>query len=58
MVLADLIYAAGSPAGWALLEDATDKERRFLKKHDIEVIDADFPALIAEATASSVASAR
>ena len=55
MVLADLIYAAGSPAGWALIEDATDKERRFLKKHDIEVIDADYPALIAEATASSLA---
>ena len=55
MVLADLIYAAGSPAGWALIEEATDKERRFLKKHDIEVIDADFPALIAEATALSLA---
>ena len=55
MVLADLIYAAGSPAGWALIEDATDKERRFLKKHNIEVIDAHFPTLIAEATASSVA---
>ena len=53
MVLSDLIYAAGSPAGWALLEDATDKERRFLKKHNIEVIDADFPALIAEATGLS-----
>ena len=58
MVLADLIYAAGSPAGWALIEDATDKERRFLDKHNIELIDADFPALIAEATASSVASPR
>jgi hypothetical protein len=55
MVLADLIYAAGSPAGWALIEDATDKERRFLKKHDIEMIDAGYPALIAEATASSLA---
>ena len=55
MVLADLIYAAGSPAGWALIEEATDKERRFLKKHDIEVIDADYPALIAEATALSLA---
>ncbi len=55
MVLADLIYAAGSPAGWALIEDATEKEQRFLKKHDIEVIDADFPTLIAEATASSLA---
>ena len=55
MVLADLIYDAASPAGWALIEGATDKERRFLKKHDIEVIDADYPALIAEATESSVA---
>lgn len=55
MVLSDLVYDAASPAGWALIENATDKERRFLKKHNIEVIDADFHALLAEATASSFA---
>ncbi len=54
MVLSDLIYDAASPAGWALIEDATDKERRFLEKHNIEVVDADIPALIAEATTSIV----
>ena len=55
MVLADLIYEAASPAGWALIEDATDKERRFLKKHNIEVIDADFPALIAASSTVNAA---
>lgn len=48
MVLADLIYSAASPAGWALIEGATVKERRFLKKHDIELIEADYGALIGE----------
>lgn len=45
MVLSDLIYSAAAPAGWALIENATDKERRFLKKIGIELIEeslADF----------------
>jgi hypothetical protein len=28
MVLSDLIYAAGEPAGWVLILEPTDKERR------------------------------
>lgn len=46
MVLSDLIYDAASPAGWALIEGATDKERRFLKRLGIEVIETGIPALV------------
>ena len=46
MVLADLIYGAASPAGWALIENPTDKERRFLKKLGIELIEANFQELL------------
>lgn len=38
MVMSDLTHDAGSPAGWALIESPTDKERRFLGKAGIEII--------------------
>ena len=47
MVVSDFIYAAGTPAGWALLPDPTDKERRFCKKQRLEIIEADVDALLA-----------
>lgn len=50
MVLSDIIYASGSPAGWALIPDPNDKERRFCKKMNIEIIEADIPDLLAAAT--------
>ncbi len=53
MVLSDIIYDAATPAGWALIESATDKERRFLKKKNIELIDSDFWDLIGEAHQAS-----
>jgi hypothetical protein len=40
MVLSDIIYAADEPAGWALIEEPNDKERRFCKKMNIELIEA------------------
>ena len=40
MVLSDIIYAADTPAGWALIEEPNDKERRFCKKMNIEIIEA------------------
>jgi hypothetical protein len=55
MVLADLIYGAASPAGCALIEGASDKERRFLDKLGIELIAADLPELLSEAAADAVA---
>ena len=39
MVMSDLIYSAATQAGWALIEQPTDKERRFLKKMKIEIIE-------------------
>ncbi|MEI7429914.1 MAG: SIR2 family protein, partial [Betaproteobacteria bacterium] len=46
MVLSDLMYSAASPAGWALIEDATDKERRFLKKLGIVLIEESYLELL------------
>lgn len=46
MVLSDMIYGAGAPAGWALIAQPTDKERRFCAKLGITIVEADVPALI------------
>lgn len=47
MVLSDMIYAAGEPAGWALIPEPTDKERRFCARQRIEIIEADIAELLA-----------
>ena len=39
MVLSDIIYDAAEPKGWALIPDATDKEKRFCDKVGLEVLD-------------------
>lgn len=49
MVLSDMIYAAGSPAGWVLIPEPNDKERRFCKKLGLEIVEADIADLIGEA---------
>lgn len=41
MVLSDIIHAAGSPAGWALIPEPTDKERRFCRKLGLEIVEAE-----------------
>jgi hypothetical protein len=46
MVLSDIIYGAGDPAGWALISEPNEKERRFCKKMNIEIIEADIQNLI------------
>jgi hypothetical protein len=46
MVLADIIYAAAEPAGWALIPEPTDKERRYCASKGIEIIEADIPELL------------
>ena len=38
MVLSDLMFGAATPAGWALISDPTDKERRFLERLNIEIV--------------------
>ncbi|MCG8091218.1 MAG: SIR2 family protein [Candidatus Thiodiazotropha taylori] len=46
MVLSDIIYAADQPAGWALIPEPNDKERRFCKKMNIEIVEADIDSLL------------
>jgi len=40
MVLSDMIYAASQPAGWALIAEPSDKERKFCERQKIEIIEA------------------
>lgn len=46
MVLADIIHAAADPAGWALITEPTDKERRFCKRLGIALVSGDIADLI------------
>jgi hypothetical protein len=46
MVMSDIIYAAGEPAGYALIPEPTDKELRFCEKKGIEVVEADVADLL------------
>ena len=50
MVLSDLIFGASSLAGWALIANSTDKERRFLDKRNIELVEADWPEMLDAST--------
>lgn len=45
MLLSDILYGAAQPAGWALLPEATDKERRFCARIGLEVLDLDIREL-------------
>ncbi|MEZ5588911.1 MAG: SIR2 family protein [Sedimenticolaceae bacterium] len=53
MVLSDFIYSAGRPAGWVLVTDPTDKERRFCNKQGLEIVEAEIETLLT-ATAAVV----
>lgn len=55
MVLADVIYGAAQPAGWALIAEPTEKERRFCEKLNLEIVEADCSELIAGAPQEAVA---
>lgn len=56
MVMSDMIYGAGKPAGWALIAEPTDKERRFCKRLNVSIIESDFLDYIgAEANAEAIA---
>jgi hypothetical protein len=50
MVLSDLIYGAATPAGWALIPDPTDKERRFCASKQVVIVEADVPDLLQAAS--------
>lgn len=47
MVFSDMTYGAGTPIGWALIPEPTDKERRFCDKRGIEILQADIDDLLA-----------
>lgn len=53
MVLSDTIFAAAEPAGWAMIPEPTDKERRFCNKRGIEIIEADIADLLSAANSIS-----
>ena len=55
MVLADVIYGAAQPAGWALIAGPTEKERRFCEKLNLEIVEADCGELIAETPQEALA---
>jgi hypothetical protein len=53
MVFSDIIFGADNPAGWALIPHPTDKEKRFLARHNIEIINADASEFLAAALEAS-----
>lgn len=57
MVMSDLIHDAASPAGWALLAEPSDKERKVCERKDLHLIEADWSALLAPAGSAATAMA-
>ncbi len=51
MVLSDIMFGAARPSGWALIPNATDKEKRFLAKLGLELVPAAAADLLAAAAA-------
>lgn len=41
MVFSEIVFGAGLPSGWALIPNPTEKEKRFLGRFNIEIINAD-----------------
>jgi len=46
MLMSDIIYAASDHAGWAFIKDPNDKEKRFLAKKNVQIINEDGHALM------------
>jgi hypothetical protein len=55
MVFSDIIFGADKPAGWALIPHPTDKEKRYLDRLNIEIVNADVADLLAAAQGVSTA---
>ena len=51
MVMSEIVFGAGQPTGWALIPNATDKEKRFLARQGFEWVDADVADFLAAAEA-------
>ena len=54
MVLSDILFGAAQPSGWALIANATDKEKRFLAKLGLELVPADAADLLVASMAAAV----
>lgn len=46
MVMSELIYGAAAKAGWALIDEPSDKELRFCTRKQIQIIDASIQGLL------------
>jgi N-formylglutamate amidohydrolase len=49
MVFSDMIFGAAQQAGWALIEHPTDKEKRYLDRLNIEIVNANVSDFLAAA---------
>ncbi len=49
MVFSDIIFGADKPAGWALIPHPTDKEKRYLERLNVEIVNADTAEFLAAA---------
>ena len=57
MVFSEIIFGADTPAGWALIPHPTDKEKRFLARFNIEIINAEVSDFLIAAKELSTAGA-
>ncbi|MBB4304382.1 hypothetical protein GGD81_003441 [Rhodobium orientis] len=53
MVMSDIIFDAAEPAGWALIESPTDKERRYCATKNIEIVETSLDAFLDAARATA-----
>jgi hypothetical protein len=55
MVFSDVIFGADKPAGWALIPHPTDKEKRYLERLNIEIVNADVSDFLSAAQGANTA---
>lgn len=55
MVFSEIIFGADKPAGWALIPHPSDKEKRFLARYHIEIINAEVDEFLAAARTANAA---
>ena len=55
MVMSDLIHDAATAAGWALIAEPTDKERKVCARKSLQLIEADWSSLFAVANPEAAA---
>jgi hypothetical protein len=53
MVMSDISFDAGEPRGWALIPDPSTKERRFLERQGIVLLETDALAMLGLETATA-----